>query len=518
MRIVSLGFSLPDPRVDNHSIANAPALFEYDACVIDPAAVSRQIEELAAGAGATSGGTYQTPSGTPVLPGASGAFHFGLGELLEQRRRELLLLLERGGVVAVFGYPTVPHASVSTLPGADRYTILPAPPGVVYRPPQLLAGAGGGTFVPLDRAHAFAAYLDDLAGRLRFQAWWDVNAIGDFNNVGTVLACSQGGAAVAVEFRVLAGRVVFLPPPHVEPRGAARRNVTEALLESLLRSIESPVTEKAPPWLKEYDLPDLRKLRETVEQAEQSFVEAESRLHEVRATLADAARYQGLLWREGRYAFEPLVRDAFRALGFTVTPELTDPAELADGDEIALLEVDASSHTVKESSYFQLQRRIETAFISTGVLRKGIIVVNGKRLLPPKDRDEALSQTLINACDNFGYALVTGEALFQLVRHALEGADAETLAAIRRTILDAEGLVVIEEEAEEEEGKEEAESVAEEPASATAEPEVATETETAEPTLPLPPAASAGRSNEGNGSDSATETVLPVAAEERAPS
>lgn len=509
MRVVSLGFSLPDPRVDNHSIANAPALFEYDACVIDPAAVSRQIEDLATGAGATSGGIYQTPSGTPVLPGASGAFHFGLGELLEQRRRELQLLLERGGAVAVFGYPTTPHTSVSTLPGADRYTILPASPGVVYRPPQLLAGAGGGPFTPLDRAHPFAAYLDDLAGRLRFQAWWDVNAISDFNSVGTVLARSQGGAAVAVEFQVSAGRVVFLPPPSIEPRGAARRNVTEALLESLLRSLETPEAEQAPSWIKDYDLPDLRELRKTVEQAEQSFTEAESRLQEVRAALVDGARYQGLLWREGRYAFEPLVRDALRALGFTVTPELTDPAELADGDEIALLEVDASAHTVKESSYFQLQRRIEKEFVSSGELRKGVIVVNGKRLVHPKDRDEALSQTLINASANFGYALITGESLFQLVRHALEGADAETLAAIRRTILEAEGLVVIEEEAEEEEQEEE---------SITAEPGGTLETETAEPapTLPLPQAAGAGRANEDNGSDGAAETSLPVAAEEGA--
>ena len=49
MRVVSVGCPLPSALVDNHSIANAPSLFDYDACVYDPRAVSEQIEGLAAG-------------------------------------------------------------------------------------------------------------------------------------------------------------------------------------------------------------------------------------------------------------------------------------------------------------------------------------------------------------------------------------------------------------------------------------------------------------------------------------
>ena len=66
----------------------------------------------------------------------------------------------------------------------------------------------------------------------------------------------------------------------------------------------------------------------------------------------------------------------------------------------------------------------------------------------------ALSETLVNACENFGYALITGDSLFSLVSYALEGADADTLASIRQTILDAEGLLAIDEgeEATEEAG------------------------------------------------------------------
>ena len=48
MRIISLGCPVPSPNVDNHSIANAPSIFDYDACIMDMQAVSEQIEGIAA--------------------------------------------------------------------------------------------------------------------------------------------------------------------------------------------------------------------------------------------------------------------------------------------------------------------------------------------------------------------------------------------------------------------------------------------------------------------------------------
>ena len=483
MRVVSLGFALPNQSVDNHSIANAPSLFEYDACFIDPRAVSRQIEEIVAGTS-----EHRTADAAPVLAGASGAFHYGLAELLQQRRQELVRLLDRGGLVVLLGYPNVPHPSVSALPGADRYTILPGAPGVLYRPPQLLAGAGSGVR-PVDPTHPFSVYIDDLAGKLRYQAHWDVAQVPEFDSVGTVIARSHGGAAVAVEFRVGPGRVVFVPPPATEPRGETRRALTAAVLESITRSLEGSDGEEAPAWSQRYGLPGLAEARERVEAAESAFAETESRLVEARAALADVARFQGLLWRQGPYGFAPLVRDAFRALGFSVTPDLQQPAELKDGDEIALLEVDASAHTVKEQSYLKLQRRIEEEFLRSGVRRKGVIAVNGKRRVDPKNRAEPYSKTLTNACESFGYALITGDSLFTLTTYALEDAEAETLAEIRQTILNAEGVLVVEERDE---------AVAD--ADDEAEPEAAEEEPAAVPTDEPPApveAAVAGASEDG---------------------
>ena len=313
--------------------------------------------------------------------------------------------------------------------------------------------------------------------------------IPDFDSIGTVIARSHGGGGGRGGVPGGAGASGVRPAASHGATGGARRALTAAVLESITRSLEGSDGEEAPAWSQRYGLPGLVEARERVDAAESAFAETESRLVEARAALADVARFQGLLWRHGPYGFAPLVRDAFRALGFSVTPDLQQPAELKDGDEIALLEVDASAHTVKEQSYLTLQRRIEEEFLRSGVRRKGAIAVNGERRVDPKNRAEPYSKTLVNACESFGYALITGDSLFTLTTYALEDAEAETLAEIRQTILNAEGVLVVEERDE---------AVAD--AGDEAEPEAAEEEPAAVPTGEPPTpveAAVAGASDDG---------------------
>ena len=450
MRIITLGFPMASGQVDNHSIANAPALYEYDACVIDPRAVSQQIEGIAAGSM-----DLRKPDGTPVQAGATGAFHFGLGELLTLRRDEMARLLAKGGVVVVIAYPNVPHPVVGTLPGANRYSILPAPDGVLYAPPQLLP-ADGSSLTLLDREHAFAGYLEDFRTRIAYRARWDSLRIENFETVGRVLARSEGGADIAVEFRVGPGRIIFLPPLARELRGMQRRPLAEALVDGIGRCFDAPRLELAPRWTRDFDLPGVAAAEAQMKEAEQAFAEAESRLVEARAFHGEAERFRGLLWQTGPYGFAPLVDAAMRTLGFEVDDRTSRGRTLRhkpEGDDpvqMALLEVDAADGTVNEGSYLRLQRRIEEEFLRKGKRLKGVIVVNGQRLTAPQGREKPYSDLLVNACTNFGYALLSGDTLFTLVTYALEESalddpDPGILAAIRDTILGSDGLVLVEE-------------------------------------------------------------------------
>ena len=46
MRILSLGFPIPGTTIDNRTFASAPAFFDYDAVVVDTAALSTFIEDI----------------------------------------------------------------------------------------------------------------------------------------------------------------------------------------------------------------------------------------------------------------------------------------------------------------------------------------------------------------------------------------------------------------------------------------------------------------------------------------
>ena len=46
MRVLVIGFPLPDPQIDNYNFLSAPSFFDYDALVVDTSSVSRAIEEV----------------------------------------------------------------------------------------------------------------------------------------------------------------------------------------------------------------------------------------------------------------------------------------------------------------------------------------------------------------------------------------------------------------------------------------------------------------------------------------
>ena len=67
MRLLSIGRALPNRQIDNHSIFNAPAAFDYEAIAIDPGGVFASIRELLdASAG------HATHADVQVVNGAAG--------------------------------------------------------------------------------------------------------------------------------------------------------------------------------------------------------------------------------------------------------------------------------------------------------------------------------------------------------------------------------------------------------------------------------------------------------------
>ena len=444
MRIISIGCPVPSPSVDNHSIANASSIFDYDACIIDLQSVSEQIEGIAA-----TTLDVKAADGRAVSTGESGAFHFGLGELLQQRQLELQQLLDNGGVLVVFAYPNVRHPNIASFPGLNRYSLIPGPDGDPFKWPTLRP-ADGKDVRPTVPQHAASGFLDDLAGRLRYRALFDLKA----SDGALIIGRSIGGAAVAAEFRIGPGRIVVLPPP--DTLAASQRKVfSSSLLEMIERLVQEPDLGAAPVWARRYDTPEATSARDELTNAQNELKQAQRRMTEAESLLVDATRFQGMLWQSQNLAFRDVIADSFRVLGYTIA-STGDNMEIRDGSEASVVELASANSAVSDRLYLTLQSRIEEQYLRRKSRPKGIIVANGHRQTDPRIRREPFPKTLINACETYGYALIPVEALFELVTFAGEPSDEpEVLEEIRRSIADTAGVleITLEEEVDDEEAE-----------------------------------------------------------------
>ncbi|MDE2967470.1 MAG: hypothetical protein OXS30_08320 [Chloroflexota bacterium] len=441
MRIVSIGCPVPSPNVDNHSIANAPSIFDYDACIFDPQSVSEQIEGIAASAL-----DVKAHDGRAITQGESGAFHFGLAELLQQRQLEFQLLLEHGGVLVVFVYPNVRHPNVAAFPGLNRYSLIPGPDGDPFSWPALRP-ADGKDVRPTLAHHAASAYLDELSGRLRYRAIFDLGA----SDGGTVVGRSVGGAAVAAEFRVGPGRIVALPPAD-SLSTSQRKLFGSVLLEMLERLVQEPAQQDAPVWVRRYDTPEASEARDGLTAAKDELKQAQRRVTEAESLVADTTHFQRMLWQSQSRAFQDVIQDAFRLLGYSVSTT-DDGMELRDGGDMSVVEIASANEALSDRLYLTLQGRIEEHFLRRKSRPKGIIVGNGFRQTDPRIRREPFPKTLVDACETYDYALIPVEALYDLVTFASETSDEpELLAEVRRSIAEAVGVleIALEDEVEEE--------------------------------------------------------------------
>jgi hypothetical protein len=436
MRILVIGFPLPNPQIDNYTFISAPSFFDYDAVVVEAAAVSRVIEEVL-----NRTEEHRTFVGEPVLNEPTGPFVVGLADHLARRRDEAERLLAAGKTLVLFAQPNVPHPHVLGLPGYDRYGWLPAPPGVTYRPPHLLPADGRGVSL-VDRTHPLAELVE------RFQNWFTYRAyfserLPAFPEHGRVLMRSPGGAAIGVELRVGPGRLVFLPALTDVPAGDMRFELADRFVQALRRTIAGESEADAPAWTRRYTLPGLEELEAEERAAAEALRAAEARLTAARAAAADLAGLRRLLWAEGHYGLEPAVREAFRALGFSLDLDVDRPAVLYADGRTAFFEVEGSRETVDEGVYIRLQRRLERELIATGDLKKGIVVVNGKRRSPPDARTDAYTKALRIACENYRYALVPSPLLFEMVRIARSRPELAVARALRDALFAAEGELTL---------------------------------------------------------------------------
>jgi hypothetical protein len=432
MRVLVIGFPLPDPQIDNYNFLSAPSFFDYDALVVDAASVSHTIEEVV-----DQSQERLTYAEQPVVNGPTSPTAVGLADALRRRQEETQRLLARGHLVVCLAHPDVPHPRVTGFPGCHRYYWLPAPAGLTYAPPHLMPGEGT-EVLSTEADHPFAPYIDRFRVNLLYRAHFSEGGLGPG---ARVFARSAGGAAVGVELAVSDGRVVFLPPIRSPATGTDRYAIAERILECVRHSLGMAAAGPPPAWAVRYALPGLAEREARRQEAERELASAEVRLAEAGAEAETLERYRRLLWQEGKHGLEPVVRDALRLLGFKVTDDPDRPAEAVWKEQTLLLEAEGSSEAVDMAPHYRLRRRLEEALAKAARRQRGLIVVNGYRLQPPEERPTQYTDALCAAAESMRYGLVTGLQLFRAVERAL-GEDEAAVAAFRERLLSAEGAAL----------------------------------------------------------------------------
>lgn len=432
MRIIAIGYPLPDPEIDNYNPLTAPSYFDYDAMIVDPAGITRVVHEVL-----EEGKEYEAFDGRPVLNAQTTATSVSIADQLRRRLDETRSLLEAGGTIVVFGRPNAQQTGVLGFEGCDRYSWLPAPGGLSWNPPYLRAAEGKTTRIALE-SHPMAGLLRDFRKDIGYRATFDLRHA-EVRTNGRVIATGGAGVPTAMEFPVLGGRIVFVPA-FSDATGTSRTQLATALVDACRRLSGSNTGEEAPYWSRSIALPGLEQAEAEREESTHAFDDAQARLDAAREAEDQLVRHRELLWEDG-LPFQRAVATALRLLGFAVEGGGETPLVARSEGAEAFVEVQSSRETVVEWPYVRLQRRLEERLLATTEQVKGIVIANGQRTQSPDQRNDRYTPALRIACENYRYALLTAETLFALVQRALGGAGETELTQMRRRIVRTGGLI-----------------------------------------------------------------------------
>ena len=436
MRILSIGFPLPNVSCDNYNALTAPSYNDYDGLIIDPASITKAAKDLA-----EEGTDYEAFDGRPILNAPTTASSVSAAEQLRRRGDETRRLLDSGGVVVVLARPDAAQTGLLGFEGLDRYHWLPAPGGLSWGPPYLKPAEGRTVRVTGAEDHPFTAVLREFRKDVGYRAMFDERQA-EVRRNGRVLATGGSGVPIAMEFQVLGGRVIFIPVIAESPY-ANRADLAQAIVDAFVRHSGSEFGAQAPYWTNAQALPGLEQLEAELEEADAAALEAKSRLDAVREKHDSLGRHRRLLWEDGQ-PFAGAVVEALRLLGFTVEHTAGEPITLEHEGNRAFLEVESAREQVAEWPYIRLQRRLEEHLLKDGEMLKGLVVANGYREKDPEQREEELSTPLKVACENYRYSLLSTQTLFQLVKRILAGADDAALLGFRRRIMQGAGHLTLE--------------------------------------------------------------------------
>jgi len=447
LRILWVDVPLKHERVEMGSFRTADAFSDYDVVVIDPA----EISAIWSGLQAEANGRIR------LYAHRDGGTGKALSELMQRRSDETKMLLERvGGILICFlrrKENVLERAGVrgGTLDYIDLYSWIPtrfyekaSKEGVEE---FLFSGLSysteprsGKQIVDIDFKHPFSQYFQAFQGRIRFEV---VVKLEEVEQSSTIIARNKVGEVIAFELPFGQGKMIFLPPAPIKYL-EDRKKAAGVLLSCVSSMVSLPVPSTRAAWLDKYSLPGENEHQKEIQNLGTQIQRLGDRKRELEEKQDVIGKLKGILDLRGKLQLEPLVREAFRKLGFKVLnrEEYEEPYDLYmfEGKTPIVGEIEGTEGQVDIQKFRQLLGYVTERVTETGEQCKGILVANAYADKDPPKRGEQFTKEVIRGCSTQKYCRITTWELFKALRAVLlVPSDRELKKRIRKAIIESDG-------------------------------------------------------------------------------
>ena len=433
LRILSVDLELDNEQITNAGFTDAPSFHDFDIVLIDPLGVTNFLGEQ----------DHEYKHGVLTLDYDAKGTNEWVRKAINHRRKETKHFLSLGRLlVCILRCPHVAYVCSRRddwpRPGekenwVDNYGWFPLE-GAADSMILILRESRGSKIDLTNPRHPFAPYFNTFNDDLHYEAYLDQAKTPYYFKDLHTIAETHGELPVGFGFKLQGGQVVFVPPVK-EPDF---KKLADILLSCVSATIGTVEETEPPPWLPDYkaSVPGLLQLEKKIETQTAELQELTAQLDDLGEQKAEREKYLKLLYEQGKFQLEPVVRDAFSLLGFTVTDVEPSDGLLQSTEGTALLEVEGKDDSaIKIDKYRQLLDYVVDDERESQEAKKGILVGNGFRLKDPKERGEQFTQRAADGGAGSHFCLISTDTLFHLACQVLEKPDNAQLKSQIRTLL-----------------------------------------------------------------------------------
>lgn len=431
LKVLSIGRQLEHECIEQAPFGAAPVLTDYDAVIMDPDAVRATWFEV------------QPREDNSLFTNMT--MYGGLGRridaVIEQKLGESSDFLGKGGVIVCYLRPVgevlILRKSIGRNEVDFHHSIYAWLPDLGGQMGSIVRPGRGSNVLMHDTKHHFSQFIRAFSGRPEFGFQAYVNQSPTF----APIAVNGGGHPVCFEMSLRGGRVVFLPAFDTDDK----RKEAGVLVQCVRGMLVNAEASEPPTWVAGYTVPGQGQHANEIAALEEEIANLQDRKGRLEGQEQELAQLRCLLYEQGKFQLEPVVRRALRILGFEVLEPDDYPEEWdvllrsAEGDGVAEVEGRDDSAVDRDKFRHLLDYKVE--WVGRKLQYKGLLIVNGYRLTYPRERQEQVTDFALRGCEDQGFCVLPTTDLFKAVCTVLaRPEDADLKRAIRVSILSKVGL------------------------------------------------------------------------------